>query len=188
MASRPNGCMAAETAAATQAANRTATAITGVGASSEPSTSESPITTPAARITTRRERAGLLGTVRHSGPGTWSASWPTSDGSTSTEHCDSERAAVALVARSAHGGLRFHDLRHSYATWLVSDGVPINDVQRVMGHEQASTTLNMYTHAASEQDRYARVLGAFAAFSLPIGARNPESPAPSRGEPGSDLG
>ena len=94
-------------------------------------------------------RAGLLGTVRHSGPGTWSASWPTSDGSTTTEHCDSERAAVALVARSAHGGLRFHDLRHSYATWLISDGVPINDVQRVMGHEQAFTTLNMYTHAAS---------------------------------------
>ncbi len=26
----------------------------------------------------------------------------------------------------------FHDLRHSYATWLVSDGVPVNIVQRVM--------------------------------------------------------
>ena len=32
--------------------------------------------------------------------------------------------------------LRFHDLRHSYATWLVSDGVPINDVAKIMGHEQ----------------------------------------------------
>jgi integrase len=60
---------------------------------------------------------------------------------------------LAVVARSAHGSLRFHDLRHSYATWLISDGVPINGVQRVMGHEQASTTLNMYTDAASEQDR-----------------------------------
>jgi integrase len=38
--------------------------------------------------------------------------------------------------------LRFHDLRHSCATWLVSDGVPINDVAKVMGHEQTSTTLN----------------------------------------------
>ncbi|MGC5662258.1 tyrosine-type recombinase/integrase [Micromonospora sp. WMMD723] len=35
-------------------------------------------------------------------------------------------------------GLRFHDLRHSYATWLVSDGVPI-DVAKVTGHEQTST-------------------------------------------------
>lgn len=62
--------------------------------------------------------------------------------------------------------LRFHDLLHSYATWLVSDGVPINDVAKVMGHEQTSTTLNRYTHSTAERDR--RVLAAFAAFSLPL--------------------
>jgi len=61
--------------------------------------------------------------------------------------------------------LRFHDLRHSYATWLVSDGVPVNDVAKVMGHEQTSTTLNRYTHSTAERDR--RVLASFAAFSLP---------------------
>lgn len=43
--------------------------------------------------------------------------------------------------------LRFHDVRHPYATWLVSDGVPINDVAKVMGHEQTSATLNRYTHS-----------------------------------------
>ncbi len=31
--------------------------------------------------------------------------------------------------------LRFHDLRHSYATWLVDDGVPVNMVPGVLGHE-----------------------------------------------------
>lgn len=61
--------------------------------------------------------------------------------------------------------LRFHDLRHSYATWLVSDGVPINDVAKVMGHEQTSTTLDRYTHSTRDRDR--RVLATFAAFSLP---------------------
>jgi integrase len=61
--------------------------------------------------------------------------------------------------------LRFHDLRHSYATWLVSDGVPINHVAKVMGHEQTSTTLDRYTHSTSERD--SRVLRSFAAFSLP---------------------
>jgi len=61
--------------------------------------------------------------------------------------------------------LRFHDLRHSYATWLVSDGVPINDVARIMGHEQTSTTLNLYTHSTAERDR--RVLRSFDAYSLP---------------------
>lgn len=34
-----------------------------------------------------------------------------------------------------------------------------------MGHEQTSTTLNLYTHPTRERDR--RVLGAFDAFSLP---------------------
>ncbi|WP_406038750.1 hypothetical protein OG799_26660 [Micromonospora sp. NBC_00898] len=54
----------------------------------------------------------------------------------------------------------------AYATWLVTDGVPINLVQRVMGHEQASTRLNRYTRTPA--DYAARVLAAFdsAAASL----------------------
>jgi site-specific recombinase XerC len=55
-----------------------------------------------------------------------------------------------LVGHGFAAGLRYHDLRHSYATWLVSDGVPVNVVQRVMGHEQASTTLNRYTHTPDD--------------------------------------
>ena len=42
----------------------------------------------------------------------------------------------------------------------MSDGVPVNVVQKVMGHEQASTTLNRYTH--TPDDYAARVLDAFA--------------------------
>ena len=52
----------------------------------------------------------------------------------------------------------FHDLRHSYATWLVSDGVPVNVVQRLMGHENASTTLNRYVHAPRDYDERVRRL------------------------------
>jgi integrase len=66
--------------------------------------------------------------------------------------------------------LRFHDLRHSYATWLVGDGVPISDVAKVMGHEQTSTTLDRYTHPTRERDQ--RVLATFAAFSLPLGGQS----------------
>ena len=67
-------------------------------------------------------------------------------------------AAVAHVARSQAGGLRFHDLRHSYATWLVDDGVPPNMVQRVMGHERSSTTLDLYTRRTDNSDRILRAL------------------------------
>ena len=126
-------------------------------------------------------RAELLGSVQQVGPRAWRASWTTAEGRIESIECFTRTSAVAAVARSASGGLRFHDLRHSYATWLVSDGVPINDVQRVMGHEQASTTLNMYTHAASETDTRRRVLGAFAASSLPSEAQQ-EPAAEEEGE------
>jgi integrase len=61
------------------------------------------------------------------------------------------RVWVLAVSRSGlPASLRFHDLRHSYATWLVSDGVPVNVVSRLLGHEQITTTLNRYTHDARD--------------------------------------
>jgi integrase len=52
----------------------------------------------------------------------------------------------ALQRAGLDTAVRFHDLRHCYATWLIDDGCPINVVKTVMGHEQASTTLDRYTH------------------------------------------
>ena len=73
-----------------------------------------------------------------------------------------------MLERAGLVGLRFHDLRHSYATWLVTGGAPINDVQTVMGHEKASTTLNLYTHQAKGRDgRLLDILDGPAASSLP---------------------
>ncbi len=72
---------------------------------------------------------------------------------------------MAHVAKHCAGPCpRFHDLRHSFATWLVSDGVPINDVSKVMGHEQTSTTLNRYTHPSPAYVN--RVRDVFADFPL----------------------
>jgi integrase len=68
-----------------------------------------------------------------------------------------EAKAVGEVSRRQAGGMRFHDLRHSYATWLVDDGVPVNMVQRVLGHEKSSTTLDLYTRRT---DNRARILDA----------------------------
>ncbi len=59
------------------------------------------------------------------------------------------RRNVWLPARGTAGlpaSLTFHGLRHCYATWLISEGVPVNVVQVALGHEHASTTLNRYTH------------------------------------------
>ncbi|MEO3747056.1 tyrosine-type recombinase/integrase [Plantactinospora sp. B5E13] len=123
-------------------------------------------------------RAGLLGQVVEVGPGRWRAVWPGRAGVDLSAEFGTEQAAAAHVATEAVGGLRFHDLRHSYATWLVTDGVPINLVQRVMGHEQASTTLDRYTHTP---DDYAdRVRRTFAddplTFDPPERPHGPDEP------------
>lgn len=40
--------------------------------------------------------------------------------------------------------LRFHDLRHSYATYLLSKGVPVKYVQEQLGHSTCRMTLDTY--------------------------------------------
>jgi integrase len=105
-------------------------------------------------------RAGMLGKVVQEGPKRYRATWHDEAGDEQSGVFRTEPEAVNQVARSAAGGLRFHDLRHSYATWLVSDGVPINDAQRLLGHSRASTTLDLYTHHQRKLD--ARVYDLFA--------------------------
>jgi len=43
--------------------------------------------------------------------------------------------------------LRIHDLRHSFASALANSGVPLNEIGRVLGHSQLSTTLRYAHHA-----------------------------------------
>jgi YVTN family beta-propeller protein len=62
------------------------------------------------------------------------------------------------VARHQFGGLRFHDLRHSYGTWLADDGVPVNKVQKVMGHENVTTTLQLYVRKTEDHGAILDVL------------------------------
>ena len=42
--------------------------------------------------------------------------------------------------------IRFHDLRHSCASLLFSHGVSLKEIQEWLGHNNISTTANIYTH------------------------------------------
>jgi integrase len=112
-------------------------------------------------------RAGLLGKVVAKDEFRYLAVWNDAGLELRAEFT-TERQAVEHVARHAGPGLRFHDLRHSYATWLAEDGVPINYAQQVIGHEKASTLLDIYTHTTKNRARAnRRILEAFASDLLP---------------------
>lgn len=42
--------------------------------------------------------------------------------------------------------IRFHDLRHSCASLMLANGVPMKQIQEWMGHSDFSTTANIYAH------------------------------------------
>lgn len=56
--------------------------------------------------------------------------------------------------------VNLHSFRHLNASLLISSGVDVKTVQSVLGHSQASTTLDIY--ATAFQDREAQALGAVA--------------------------
>ncbi len=87
----------------------------------------------------------------------------------------------AVVRSGLPPRLRFHDLRHSYATWPISDGVPVNVVRRLMGHEQMTTTLNRYTHDARDYEdvRVRDVFSGLAADDL-LTFEGPDDPVGDR--------
>ena len=49
-----------------------------------------------------------------------------------------------------NGRLHFHSLRHTFATWLVQDGVNIYEVQKLLGHSSIKIT-EVYSHLAASE-------------------------------------
>ncbi len=49
--------------------------------------------------------------------------------------------------------IRFHDLRHTAGSLLINQGQSAKQVQEFLGHEQISTTLDIYTHLTQERKK-----------------------------------
>jgi integrase len=49
-------------------------------------------------------------------------------------------------------GLRWHDLRHTFAAWAIEEGAHLVVVKKLMGHESIDTTERNYGHLASGFD------------------------------------
>ena len=46
--------------------------------------------------------------------------------------------------------IRFHDLRHTFATHALTSGVDAKTLSGILGHTNASFTLDTYTHMTTE--------------------------------------
>jgi len=65
------------------------------------------------------------------------------------------RAFAAGMDDVGVGCTRFHCLRHTHATYLAAQGVPLADIARRLGHASISTTAEVYMHALPAVDRAA---------------------------------
>jgi integrase len=56
--------------------------------------------------------------------------------------------------RAGVEGVRYHDLRHAFASMLISAGCSVKAVSAALGHSSAATTLNLYSHLwPGDEDR-----------------------------------
>ena len=62
---------------------------------------------------------------------------------------------AVLVRAGLTTSIRFHDLRHSCATLLLAQGVPLVVVRDTLGHTQISTTADIYGHVLPDTHRQA---------------------------------
>jgi len=83
-------------------------------------------------------------------------------------------AAVQKVKldRPGEPRLRFHDLRHTFASLLIAEGLNIVYVSRQLGHASPSFTLNVYSHLFDRAEHGRRASDALEAGFASLLARN----------------
>jgi integrase len=68
----------------------------------------------------------------------------------------------ALLKKAELPSIRFHDLRHTFATHALTSGVDAKTLSGILGHTNASFTLDTYTHVTTDmQKQAASVVGNF---------------------------
>lgn len=61
-----------------------------------------------------------------------------------------KRRFLPALNRAGIDKIRFHDLRHTYASLLLANGAPMKYVQHQLGHSSITMTMDLYTHLLPE--------------------------------------
>ena len=62
-----------------------------------------------------------------------------------------------ILKRAECKRIRFHDLRHTFATMSLENGMDVKTLSTIIGHVSSATTLNIYTHVTDEMRQKAAV-------------------------------
>ena len=62
-----------------------------------------------------------------------------------------------ILKRAGCKSVRFHDLRHTFATMSLENGMDVKTLSTIIGHVSSATTLNTYTHVTDEMRQKAAV-------------------------------
>lgn len=60
-----------------------------------------------------------------------------------------------VLKRAGLPKVRFHDLRHTFATLALQNGVDVKTVSGMLGHYSAGFTLDTYAHVTTQAQRQA---------------------------------
>ena len=72
------------------------------------------------------------------------------------------RKMKQLLKKAGLPNIRFHDLRHTFATHALTSGVDAKTLSGILGHTNASFTLDTYTHVTTDmQQRASNIVGGF---------------------------
>ena len=67
-----------------------------------------------------------------------------------------------LLEQAGLPDIRFHDLRHTFATHALTSGVDVKTLSGILGHTRAAFTLDTYTNTTGDmQKRAAEIVGEF---------------------------
>jgi integrase len=62
---------------------------------------------------------------------------------------------IQALERAGLPAIRLHDARHTYATWMLEQGISAKVVQTMLGHSSISVTLDIYRHVSLELEKQA---------------------------------
>lgn len=101
-----------------------------------------------ALVFTNRQGGPIRQSSFHDNP--WTPAVRALAGDTAVKHLTGGRPRVEWVKGDGKRP-RPHDLRHTYASWAIAAGQPMAVIQRSMGHESITTTIDTYGHLERAQ-------------------------------------